>query len=65
MTKSWLRKHNLDFIEKSITQPDIAKELMSMGYRSTPVIVIGNRLNPVTVVGFNTRKLAAALNLSE
>ena len=58
MTKSWLRQKNISFIEKNIADEGVAQELRSMGYRSTPVILI----NGTTVVGYNTRKLAEALS---
>ena len=57
MTKSWLKQQNIDFIEKSVSDESVSEELMALGYKVTPVIMI----NGTTVVGFNTRKLAEAL----
>ena len=60
MTKSWLRKNNIPYIEKNISQDNYAQELANMGYRSTPVIIVKGE---TAIVGFNTRKLAAVLNI--
>ena len=57
MTKSWLKTQNIDFIEKNVADEGVAEELMELGYKVTPVIMI----NGTTVVGYNTRKLAEAL----
>ena len=57
MTKSWLNSQNIAFIEKHVEDEGVAAELMELGYRVTPVIMI----NGTTVVGYNTRKLAEAL----
>jgi len=57
MTKSWLRDHNISFIEKNVEQEGVAEELMGLGYKVTPVIII----NGTTVVGYNPQKLMEAL----
>ena len=57
MTKSWLTNHNISFIEKNVEQEGVAEELMGLGYRVTPVIII----NGTTVVGYNPQKLMEAL----
>ena len=57
MTKSWLKTQNIDFIEKHVEDEGVAEELVGLGYKVTPVIMI----NGTTVVGYNTRKLAEAL----
>ena len=54
----WLRNNNINYREISITQDGVTEELFSLGYRSTPVIVIGDR----TIVGFNPQKLAEAIS---
>lgn len=59
MTKSWLRNQNIDFIEKNVEDSGVAEELMGLGYRVTPVVMV----NGATVVGYNTRKLAEALDI--
>jgi len=57
MTKSWLRDHNISFIEKNVEQEGVAEELMGLGYKVTPVIII----NGTTVVGYNPQKMMEAL----
>jgi len=57
MTKSWLTNHNISFIEKNVEQEGVAEELMGLGYRVTPVIII----NGTTVVGYKPQKLMEAL----
>ena len=58
LTKSWLRAKNINYIEKSVETASVADELILMGYRSTPVVVIEDTV----VVGFSPRKLAEALS---
>ena len=58
LTKSWLKAKNINYIEKSVETTSVADELMSMGYRSTPVVVIGETV----VVGYSPRKLAEAIS---
>ena len=57
MTKSWLNNQNIAFIEKHVEDEGVAEELMGLGYRVTPVIMI----NGTAIVGYNTKKLAEAL----
>ena len=57
MTKSWLNNQNIAFIEKHVEDEGVAAELMELGYRVTPVIMI----NGTAIVGYNPRKLAEAL----
>ena len=57
MTKSWLNKNDIPFIEKHVEEAGVAEELMSLGYRVTPVIMI----NGSAVVGYNPKKLEEAL----
>ena len=58
LTKSWLRAKNINYIEKSEETASVADELILMGYRSTPVVVIEDTV----VVGYSPRKLAEALS---
>ena len=58
LTKAWLRDHNIEFTEKSVDRPETAQELVGLGYRSTPVIMVDGQ----TIVGYNTRKLAEVLS---
>ena len=55
----WLQEKIISYEERKISNPNIRKELMVMGYQTTPVTII----NDEVVVGFNTKKLAAALEL--
>tara|TARA_R110000824_G_scaffold163884_3_gene339799 strand:+ start:112 stop:288 length:177 start_codon:yes stop_codon:yes gene_type:complete len=57
MTKSWLTNNNIQFIEKNVAQEGVASELMALGYKVTPVIVI----NGTAIVGYNPKKLEEAL----
>jgi len=57
MTKSWLKTQNIDFIEKHVEDEGVSEELMSLGYKVTPVIMVDG----TAIVGYNTRKLAEAL----
>jgi len=57
-TKSWLKKHEVDFEERNISESnDYHASLLKMGYKVTPVIVIGDE----TIVGFSPTKLQEAL----
>ena len=54
MTKMWLNDRDYEFTEYNIsTNPEYADKLIQMGYRVTPVTVIGEE----TVVGFSPHKL--------
>ena len=57
MTKSWLNKNGIPFIEKHVEEDGVAAELMGQGYRVTPVVII----NGEAVVGYSPRKLEEAL----
>ena len=71
MTKSWLSENNISFIEKNIEREGVADELIALGYKVTPVVVIktsapvarGIVKGEQVVVGYNTKKLAEALNI--
>ena len=57
-TKSWLKKHEIEFEERNVSENnDYHLSLLKMGYRVTPVIVIGEN----TIVGFNPTKFEEAL----
>tara|TARA_B100000959_G_C14879883_1_gene582067 strand:- start:694 stop:879 length:186 start_codon:yes stop_codon:yes gene_type:complete len=54
-TKSWLRNNSIDFEERNVSTNDkYLKELVQQGYRTTPVVVKGNRV----VVGYSPGVLA-------
>ena len=55
----WLQERKIPYRERKISEGDAAKELMLLGYRTTPVIMIDEEI----IVGFNPTKLAAALEL--
>ncbi len=69
MTKSWLKNNNIAFIEKSIGQEGVSEELMALGYKVTPVVVVktsapvarGTVEGERVIVGYNVKKLAEAL----
>ena len=56
-TKSWLKKNNIEYIEKSVNDEAIKEEVFALGYRSTPVVVAGENV----IVGYNTTKLSEVL----
>ena len=54
-TKSWLNQHGHQYSEKNVTQDrSYASELVSLGYRVTPVTVVDG----TAVVGFSPNKLS-------
>ena len=57
MTKSWLRGKNIDYVEKNIENEEVRDELLSMGFRSTPVIMVDG----TSIVGYNPKKMAEIL----
>ena len=58
MTKSWLKKQGHTFTEYNVSEnPAYANDLVRMGFRVTPVTVIGNDM----IVGFSPNKLEKAL----
>ena len=57
-TKSWLKQHEIEFEERNISESnDNHASLLKMGYRVTPVTVIGED----TIVGFSPTKLSEVL----
>ena len=58
MVKVYLSRKGFDFTEHNVsTDRESLKDLVSMGYRSTPVTVIGEE----KVVGYSPAKLDEAL----
>ena len=61
-TKSWLKKHEVDFEERNISENnDYHASLLKMGYKVTPVTVIGDE----TIVGFSPTKLMEVLSIGK
>ena len=59
-TKSWLKRNEIEFEERNISESnDNHASLLKMGYRVTPVTVIGDN----TIVGFSPTQLAEVLDL--
>ena len=57
-TKSWLNRHEIEFEERNISESnDNHASLLKMGYRVTPVTVIGE----AAIVGYSPTQLAEAL----
>ena len=57
-TKGWLSKRGHEFTEYNISEnDDYAKDLVRMGFRVTPVTLIGNDM----IVVFSPGKLEKAL----
>ena len=54
VTKSWLKKNNIEYIEKNVGNASVRDEVLALGYRTTPVVV-GER---GTVIGYNPAKLS-------
>ena len=62
MVKVYLSRKGISFTEHNVSQePDARDALVGMGYRATPVTVIGESL----VVGYNTGKIDEALAAAE
>ncbi len=58
MVKVYLSRKEIPFTERNVSlEEDARKDLLDMGYRSTPVTVI----NDQRVVGYSPPKLEAAL----
>ncbi len=58
MVKVYLSRNEIPFTERNVSlEEDARKDLLDMGYRSTPVTVI----NDQRVVGYSPPKLEAAL----
>ena len=61
MVKVYLSRNNIEYSEHNVSQDrDSLKELVSMGFRSTPVTVIGDE----NVLGYSPAKLEQALKNS-
>ena len=59
MAKAWLSGKGVPFTEFNVsTDREAEARLQSMGYRTTPVIRIGDEI----IVGYNPTKIAAACN---
>jgi len=59
MTKSWLTKQGHEYTEYNIsTNPEYAQDLVRMGFRVTPVTVIGDDM----IVGYSPQRLENALS---
>ena len=59
MVKVYLSRKGFDYTEHNVSKDrDALKELVTMGYRSTPVTVIGDE----KVVGYSASKIDAALD---
>ena len=58
MVKVYLSRKDISFTESNVSlDRDAMKDLVSMGYRTTPVTVIGDQ----KIVGFSPSKLEEAL----
>jgi len=61
MVKVYLSRKGVPFTEYNVsTNGDALKRLVGMGFRTTPVTVIGDE----RIVGYNPAKLEAALELA-
>lgn len=59
MTKMWLSDRNYEFTEYNVSENlEYAEDLLRMGFRVTPVTVIGDNM----IVGFSPQKLEKALS---
>lgn len=65
-TKALLTDHNVSFHEIDVgTDREKAREMIELsGQMGVPVIVIGNKDDTETIVGFNKEALASALHLT-
>lgn len=58
--KAYFENKDIEFVEKDVQKSQEAKnELLSMGYRNVPIILIGDD----EVVGFNKNKLDKLLEV--
>ena len=58
MTKAWLSKQGVPFIEQNISTDEFARNnLLAMGYRTTPVTTIGKDV----IVGYSIVRLQASI----
>ena len=53
LTKSWLRENNINFIEKNIENDLNRMELINIGYKVTPVTMVGG----TAIVGYQPKML--------
>ena len=59
MTKMWLKDRNYEFTEYNISENlEHAEDLERMGFKVTPVTVIGDEM----IAGFNPQRLENALS---
>jgi len=59
MTKAWLSGKGISFTEFNVsTDREAGSRLQSLGYRSTPVVKIGDEY----IVGYSPQKFEAACN---
>ncbi len=60
--KEYLSHEHVPFVDRDITlDPSAISELQKLGFMTTPVTVIGEKV----IVGFDQRKLSEALNLEK
>lgn len=60
--KEYLSHEHVSFVDRDITlDPSAISELQKLGFMTTPVTVIGEKV----IVGFDQRKLSEALNLGK
>jgi glutaredoxin-like protein NrdH len=60
--KEYLSREHVSFEDRDITvDPSAISELQKLGFMTTPVTVIGDKV----IVGFDQQKLSEALNLAE
>ncbi len=58
MVKVYLSRKGILFIERNVSEdPEARETLLGLGYRTTPLTVIGDQ----NVVGYNPAKIEAAL----
>ena len=58
MTKAWLSKRSVPFVEYNISTDENARNnLLAMRHRTTPVITIGKDI----IVGYSVSRLEASL----
>ena len=60
LTKEFLSRHGVQFVERNIVQePEALNELRRLGYMTTPVTLVDGDV----IVGFDEEKLSKALGL--
>jgi len=60
MTKTFLRRHGVEFVGCNVEEPGIIEELQERGFHNIPVTFVDD----VPVVGFNPARLSELLGLS-